>query len=188
MTAGFKAWLRLQRHRHDPVGDLARDACADNLWPRGRARLQTLHDHLARMGAIPEAHDALDRAWFEWNARSTSTTTAPALRRQEGARMTDYCIVCGAAAHEVGPQAGSWSICALIDDDEGWDWHGDDWELEACLDLALTDAESAAWRADVKRRVEAGELPACDPPPALVEAIERLRAEFDLPTTEPPAA
>jgi uncharacterized protein YozE (UPF0346 family) len=72
MSGGFKAWLRHQQHRRDPVGDLARDAHHDHEWPRGSARLRTLHDHLDEMNACAAAHDALDRAWLEWDRERTS--------------------------------------------------------------------------------------------------------------------
>jgi len=69
LDAGFTAWLRQQRRRRDPVGDLSRDQQHDRCWSHGRARLETLHAHLEGHGAIDLAHDALDRAWSEWQVR-----------------------------------------------------------------------------------------------------------------------
>jgi hypothetical protein len=66
ITVGFRDWLRRQRDRPDPVGDLAREAHHDHGWPRGRARLDTLHLHLDDLDACDGAHDALDCAWIEW--------------------------------------------------------------------------------------------------------------------------
>jgi hypothetical protein len=64
---GFTTWLRRQRQRDDPVGDLAREAARDRGWPRPPARLAILHAHLERTHAPDGAHEALDRAWFEWD-------------------------------------------------------------------------------------------------------------------------
>lgn len=72
-TPTFARWLRAQTHRHDPVGDLARDAVTDlDIGCLGRlitpARLaqhaQTVHD------ASAAAVAALDRAVGEWQASS----------------------------------------------------------------------------------------------------------------------
>jgi hypothetical protein len=65
VVGSFSEWLRAQRRRDDPVGDLARDAMADDGWLGGRD-LSALHGHLSRYGACEGAHDALDRAWREW--------------------------------------------------------------------------------------------------------------------------
>lgn len=64
--SGFKRWLRTQKHREDPVGDLARDAARDRCWPRGSASLRHLEKHLEKHDAIPEAIEALRRAFSEW--------------------------------------------------------------------------------------------------------------------------
>ncbi len=63
----FTAWLRRQRSRHDPVGDLARDAGEDGTWPRARSR-EALESYLAALGASDGAIAALDRAWLEYEA------------------------------------------------------------------------------------------------------------------------
>jgi hypothetical protein len=46
----FAAWLRNQRRRDDPVGDLARDAAADRHWPKAAKSLPRLLDYLASRG------------------------------------------------------------------------------------------------------------------------------------------
>jgi hypothetical protein len=65
-VSGFKAWLRTQVRREDKVGDLSRDAIQDRCWPRGRAPLQHLERHLEKHGAIPEAIEALNVVFSEW--------------------------------------------------------------------------------------------------------------------------
>jgi hypothetical protein len=61
----FRAWLHRQRHRQDPIGDIARDIaedrCAAGLGTRQlRHHIEHTHD------AIPAALDAYDRALQEW--------------------------------------------------------------------------------------------------------------------------
>jgi uncharacterized protein YozE (UPF0346 family) len=61
----FNAWLRRQRHRQDPVGDLARDAFSDPHWPPV-ARHQ--RKYLVGVNSCEGAMAALDRAHTEWRA------------------------------------------------------------------------------------------------------------------------
>lgn len=61
----FTRWLRQQRDRNDHVGHLADDCHHDRDWPH-RATLAGFEDYLVECGAIPEAIDALHRAWAEW--------------------------------------------------------------------------------------------------------------------------
>lgn len=63
---GFTTWLRNQRNRDDPVGDLAWDAAGDSKWPtRARTRV-AFHTHLENSGAENAAQDALNQAWQEF--------------------------------------------------------------------------------------------------------------------------
>lgn len=73
--AGFKVWLKRQKHRNDPVGDLARDAMRDRHWPPG-AKLSRLEGYLGERGACKEAHEALYRAWREWQANERGDVPA----------------------------------------------------------------------------------------------------------------
>ena len=66
----FSAWLLRQVARQDAVGDLARDARADETWPSQVLDLDAIHDSLDETNASQEAHEALDRAWFEFEHRS----------------------------------------------------------------------------------------------------------------------
>jgi hypothetical protein len=60
----FGAWLKKQRHRDDPVGDLARDAEKDSSAPAGRATKAMWHQHIERLsGGNSGALEALDDAW-----------------------------------------------------------------------------------------------------------------------------
>lgn len=81
---GFKAWLKAQTQRNDPVGDIARDAAADPRWPRGNARLSTLIEHLEFNGASPAAVEALRDAYGEW----CGPTVTGWLKWERGNRQT----------------------------------------------------------------------------------------------------
>ena len=65
-AAGFSEWLLDQRHRNDPVGDLARDAALDPAWPAEAATKSAYREHLRTQGAFPGALAALDAAWAEY--------------------------------------------------------------------------------------------------------------------------
>ncbi len=80
---GFKAWLKAQTHRDDPVGDIARDAAADPRWPRGNAKLGTLIEHLEAHGASPAPIEALRDAYGKWCGPSVTGW----LKRERGNRQ-----------------------------------------------------------------------------------------------------
>ncbi len=69
MTAAvsFRAWLRRQEHRDDPVGDLARDAADDRMFPHV-GKLDTIVGYLLLMHACHEAVEAARVAHAEWRA------------------------------------------------------------------------------------------------------------------------
>ncbi len=58
----FTDWLLDQRHRDDPVGDLARDVAMDDDWPESD-ELEECSDYLMGKRA---AQAALHRAWSEY--------------------------------------------------------------------------------------------------------------------------
>jgi hypothetical protein len=65
----FVEWLARQTGRRDAIGDLARDTRRDGDWPPpGKVSRSKLRAYLDARGAIPEALDALDAAWDEWDA------------------------------------------------------------------------------------------------------------------------
>lgn len=61
----FNQWLFNQRHRDDPVGDLAGDASRDKRWPTGQ-RIQERYMSSVNVRACQEAKDALLEAWREY--------------------------------------------------------------------------------------------------------------------------
>jgi hypothetical protein len=76
-------WLRAQAKRHDPIGDLAKDALADrracdfdlDIHDRSRSP-RGLRRHIeGRHHAPDKVFDALDAAEREWRRVTTNTTT-----------------------------------------------------------------------------------------------------------------
>jgi uncharacterized protein YozE (UPF0346 family) len=59
----FYTWLREQRKRDDPIGDLARDAMADKNFPQALNRVRS---HLLNAGACSEALVAFNEARKEF--------------------------------------------------------------------------------------------------------------------------
>lgn len=75
----FKAWLRTQKRRDDPVGDFARDALEDRRFPR--VSTDTLgggwtkvRRHLQAIGACDSAEDAGFQAWREYQRAAAETS------------------------------------------------------------------------------------------------------------------
>lgn len=62
----FYRWLREQRERDDPVGDLAREVSGDPDFPKA-AGLQRLVGYLFARGACYDAHVALRKASAEFH-------------------------------------------------------------------------------------------------------------------------
>lgn len=62
----FTAWLRAQRRRPDPVGDLARDAASDDTWPTSANSLPRLLAYLTARGATFAAKRDCYRAWLQF--------------------------------------------------------------------------------------------------------------------------
>lgn len=63
----LSTWIKQQHLRDDPIGDLARDACADNGWPEGS--LVDLRDYLPS-----PAHRVLQMASDEYEAKKQAGT------------------------------------------------------------------------------------------------------------------
>lgn len=66
-TRTFVSWLRLQRHRNDPIGDLAKDALVDpELGPN--FSVEDLRQRLIDANACVGAREALHQARKEYRA------------------------------------------------------------------------------------------------------------------------
>lgn len=63
----FWQWLQKQKKRHDPVGDLARDAFSDREWHKPQT-FKAWRNHLTDVGACDGAQEALNTAWREYEA------------------------------------------------------------------------------------------------------------------------
>ena len=64
-TRSFGVWLRAQRYRDDPVGDIARDVIEDAKFSR-RSGMARQVDYLEWHGACDGAIKALKAAWAEY--------------------------------------------------------------------------------------------------------------------------
>jgi hypothetical protein len=65
----FRAWLRRQMHRQDPVGDFARDFLMDDC-ARYLTTLSSIDRHLKEdHDAEDRVLDVRDRAWREYAAK-----------------------------------------------------------------------------------------------------------------------
>ena len=64
----FTNWLRLQIDRQDPIGDLARGAAEDRMWPRSGKTVEGYERYLALRGTDPTVITALFDAWAEYDA------------------------------------------------------------------------------------------------------------------------
>jgi uncharacterized protein YozE (UPF0346 family) len=65
--SGFHRWLDEQKHRDDPVGDLARDILSDRDFPVSECSFDVLSDYLHRRSADAGAFDALRDAFCEYD-------------------------------------------------------------------------------------------------------------------------
>jgi uncharacterized protein YozE (UPF0346 family) len=68
----FRAWLRQFRREESAIGDLARDALADQEWPRGPGSLNKYLGHLEDVGACDAAIDTLHEAWARYERERES--------------------------------------------------------------------------------------------------------------------
>ena len=71
MAQSFGSWLKAQRDRNDPVGDLAQDFITACKWRDEDPDLKDPHHVRFQMdclSASSEAHAALDAAAAEWQA------------------------------------------------------------------------------------------------------------------------
>jgi hypothetical protein len=102
--------------------------------------------------------------------------------------LLKYCLICGAPADDVGPNAILGSVCPFVPflaEDEVDEPAA--WEKANCLDELLEEADVRAWMEERERKIAAGEVAIIEPPPGLVQAMERIRAEFQLSEESPVA-
>ena len=59
----FYKWLMTQKKENDAIGDLARDAQIDKLFPRGAKTYAEIKGHLLNMGACMNAVSTAKVAW-----------------------------------------------------------------------------------------------------------------------------
>src|SRR5690606_32808062 len=64
----FYRWLKKQKERDDPIGDLANDALTDKSFPTETDSLKIIKDHLMFSRACDEAIQALNEAFDEFKS------------------------------------------------------------------------------------------------------------------------
>ncbi|WP_157262996.1 YozE family protein [Pedobacter steynii] len=62
---GFSDWLKKQKNRDSPLGDLAKDMISDCNWPSGNS-LETYQDYLLTLNVPLGATKALNAAWVSY--------------------------------------------------------------------------------------------------------------------------
>jgi 5-methylcytosine-specific restriction endonuclease McrA len=114
-TGRFYRWLKRQRKREDPIGDLARDVARDKAFPIQSEVLDSMQAHLLHNRACAEALQALEEAWTESGERARRELRDAKVRQPRAAakrrsglntalrftifRRDSYrCGICGASA------------------------------------------------------------------------------------------
>lgn len=72
---GFNRWLRRQRKRDDPVGDLARDSAKDPRWPRHANLKRSFVRYLSSRGVAEKVLASFESAWQEFQEASNEPTS-----------------------------------------------------------------------------------------------------------------
>ncbi|MFI5987565.1 YozE family protein [Streptomyces sp. NPDC051555] len=62
----FGQWLASFPGEESAVGNLARDAAADPLWPDGPDEIAVFREHLEELGAMEAVLETLQRAWEQY--------------------------------------------------------------------------------------------------------------------------
>lgn len=97
----FARWLKKQKDRDDPIGDLANDVSRDARFPITKNDLGLLKTHLIFQNACSEALQALEEAWAEFKAKPKARAGMSLKLRFEVFRRDDYCCqICGATAQD----------------------------------------------------------------------------------------
>lgn len=99
----FYRWLKKQKDREDPIGDLAKDALEDNSFPFGTDSHKIVKCHLISKQACSEAIQALKEAFDEYDTKRKSLARAPLKLRFEVFKKDKYkCRICGVSAEDEG--------------------------------------------------------------------------------------
>ena len=64
--ATFYQWLLSQINRPDRVGDVARDAAADDKFPKGKHQYEEIKSYLDSIGACSAAGESFKQGWLEY--------------------------------------------------------------------------------------------------------------------------
>jgi uncharacterized protein YozE (UPF0346 family) len=97
----FYRWLKKQKERDDPIGDLANDALTDKSFPTETDSIKIIKGHLMFSRASDEAIQALHEAFDEFERKNKSRSGISLKLRFEIFKADNYkCQICGASARE----------------------------------------------------------------------------------------
>lgn len=99
----FYRWLKKQKERDDPIGDLANDVLRDDSFPIETNSFKLIKRHLIFKRACDEAIQAFDEAFDEFRTRITNRSSISPKIRFEIFKKDNYkCQICGASVKEDG--------------------------------------------------------------------------------------
>jgi len=100
----FYHWLKKQKDRDDPIGDLANDVLTDSSFPLETDSYKIIKNHLIFKRACDEAIQALKEAYDEYKINNNkSPSRGPLKLRFEIFKRDNYkCRICGASAKDEG--------------------------------------------------------------------------------------
>ena len=97
----FYKWLKKQKNRDDPVGDLAIDALRDESFPTDTDSFVIIKNHLSFNRACEKAIQALTEAFNEFKNKNRSGISLKL--RFEVFKADNYkCRICGVSAKDEG--------------------------------------------------------------------------------------
>jgi uncharacterized protein YozE (UPF0346 family) len=99
----FYHWLKKQKERDDPIGDLANDALRDKSFPMETNSSKVIKNYLLFKEACDEAIQALAEAYEEFKTKiKYRSGISPKIRFEIFKRDNYKCQVCGASVKEDG--------------------------------------------------------------------------------------
>jgi 5-methylcytosine-specific restriction endonuclease McrA len=99
----FYNWLKKQKERDDPIGDLANDVSTDKSFPTEVDSYKTIKNHMIFKRDCDEAIQALKEAFDEFNIKNKNRSGISLKLRFEIFKTDNYkCRLCGASAKDKG--------------------------------------------------------------------------------------
>jgi len=73
--SNFYVWLLKQTDKNSPIGDLARDAKIDTLFPRAGSSIEPFKKYLMQKSVDSLVIQTLEDAWLKYSESNTSEIT-----------------------------------------------------------------------------------------------------------------